>query len=359
MRCLSDVELQAVADGEASESAERHLTACRACRDRVEAIHRTLASVAATVNAAGEMPAAAAARVRSAIVAGERVRGATALRSPLPSASWPRARILSLAAAAVVVLAVVFGVLPRIGDPTTLSAAEVLGRSLEAMSASEGVELLEYELLVDGPTQGAWRIEQLIDHETPTRYRVSAYDATGALEAAFSQDPVRQRRSQLVRVDGRNYIVSVGAVTNPVLAVPQMARALMETAVTIMQATSDQKLTIVAGPTGTEYVIELPAVTASAAAATPLDLHHARAVVAGTDFHIREFEAAGTLLRQSFSVSFKLLRRSARPAADVPPAEFEIQPAAGDVVLEGVSEAEPLRELLTTIIRELAKAQAR
>lgn len=359
MRCLSDVELQAVADGEAGESAERHLTACRACRDRVEAIQRTLATVAATVSATGEMPAAAAARVREAIVAGERVRGATALRSPLPSASWPRTRVLSLAGAAVIVLAVVFGVLPRIGDPTTLSAAEVLGRSLEAMSASQGVELLEYELLVDGPTQGAWRIEQLIDHEQPTRYRVSAYDGTGTLEAAFSQDPERQRRSQLVRVDGRNYIVSVGAVTNPVLAVPQMARALMETAVTIMQATSDQKLTVVAGPTGTEYVIELPAVTASTAAATPLDLHRARAVVAGADFHIREFEAAGTLLRQSFSVSFKLLRRSARPSAEVPATAFEIQPGPGDVVLEGSAETEPMRELLTTIIRELAKARAR
>jgi hypothetical protein len=359
MRCLSDVELQAVADGEASESAARHVTACAACRDRVEAIQRTLATVAAAITAAGEMPAASEARVREAIVAGNRVRGATALRSPSSSTSSPRTRVLSLAAAAVVILVVMFGVLPRFGDPTTLSAAEVLGRSLEAMSASQGIEQLEYELLVEGPTQGAWRIEQLIDHELPTRYRVAVYDASGTLEAALSQDPVRQRRAQLVRVDGRNYIVSVGSVANPVLALPQMARALMETAVTIMQATSDQKLTVVAGPDGNDYMIELPSVTASTAAATPLDLHRARAIVAGADFHIREFEAAGTLLRQPFSVSFKLLRRSARPSAEVAETEFEIEPAPGDVVLEGIADREPMRELLTTIIRELAKAQSR
>jgi hypothetical protein len=359
MRCLSHTELQAVADGEANEAAVSHVKECRVCRDRVEEIHRTLATVASTLKASNDMPAVTAARVREAIASGDRVRGGTALRSAPPSTSWRRTGIASALATAAVIAAVIFGVLPRIGDPTTLSAAEVLGRSLEAMAEPAGTELLEYELVVDGFTHANWRIEQLIDHELPTRFRVSAYDADGALEVAFSQDPQGQRRSQLLRVDGRNYIVAVGSMSSPVLAAPQMARALLETAVTMMQATSDQSLTVVTGPQGPEYVIELPSVTASPTAATPLDLHRARAVVAGADFHIKEFEAAGTLLRQPFSVSFKLLRRTIRPPADVAPAEFEIPSSPDDVVLEGVAEAEPMRELLTTVIRELAKARAR
>jgi hypothetical protein len=359
MRCLTEVELQAVADGEAPDALANHVATCAVCRDRVDDIRKLVASFAAAVHESGDMPAPAQARVGRAIASGEPVRGATALRGPMPAPAWRRAGVLSALAAVAVVAVIVFVGLPRIGDPTTLSAEEVLGRSLDAMSVSNGTELLDYELVVDGPTAGSWRIEQVIDHDVPTRFRISAYDADGVLEAAFSQDPATQRREQLVRVDGRNYIVSVGAVSSPVLSMPQMARALMETAVTMMQVTADQKLTTVDGPDGLDYVIEVPAVTASPGAATPLDLHRARVVVAGSDFHIRELDAAGTLLRQPFSVSFKLLRRAVRPPGDVAAAEFEIPRRMDDVVLEGTAEAEPVRELVTTIVRELASARGR
>src|SRR5687768_6271199 len=110
MVCLSDIELQAVADGEAGETAVSHVAGCRACRDRVEAIQRTLASVAATMKASDDIPAATAARVREAIGSGDRIRGATALRSGGPSTS-SRAGIISALATAAAIAIVVFGVL--------------------------------------------------------------------------------------------------------------------------------------------------------------------------------------------------------------------------------------------------------
>lgn len=358
MRCLTDVELQALADGEAGEMTAVHLAGCGRCRDRVEEIRRRIADITALVDRAGDMPPAVEARVRQAVTSGRGVRGATSLRGPLPAGSWRRAALASALATAAVI-AVVFGALPRFGAPTTLSASEVLGRSLQTlqtMSSTHGIERLEYDLFVEGLTHGTWRVEQLIDYERPTRYRIAAYEADGALHAAMSQDPLRRRRSQLVRVDDRNYIVTVGSIRNPILSLPQMVQALVETAITTMQATSDQKLAVLDGPGGQQYVIEIPPAAPRSAVST-LELYRARTVVDGADFRIREFEAAGTLLRVPFLVSFKLIQRTVRPAADVPASEFDIQPGPGDVVLEGLPADEPAGELLNTILRELAKTR--
>ena len=182
-----------------------------------------------------------------------------------------------MAVAAIIAL-VVFGVLPRIGAPTTLSASEVLGRSLQTLSSTRGVEWVQYELVVEGIAQGAWRIEQLIDHDLPTRYRVAAFREDGVVHSALSQDPRRGQRSQLVRVDGRNYIVKVDALQSPMLSLPQMGQALVETVITMMQATSDQHLAVVGGAAGSQYVIEIPPVapTDAAANARALPRSHCR-----------------------------------------------------------------------------------
>ena len=107
----------------------------------------------------------------------------------------------------------VYGVLPQFGAPTTLSANEVLMRSLQTLSSGQGVEMLEYEVTMDGMTGGPVVIRQVIDRDNPHRYKVASYHSDGTIASAVSQDPTTQRRSQLFRVDGTNYIVRVGRFT--------------------------------------------------------------------------------------------------------------------------------------------------
>jgi hypothetical protein len=356
MQCLSEAELQAVADFEAGDDVSEHVEQCRSCRERVDQMRRDAARLASVINSTDGMPLRASALVRQAIAAPPPRRGATTLRATPPPGRWRRPAVVSALATAVVVLVVVFGVLPRFGAPTTLSAAQVLGRSLQTLSETRGIEWLDYELVAEGIAHGAWRIEQLIDHDQPTRYRISTYLPDGTLHAALSQDPQRAQRSQLVRIDQRNYIVNVDSVRTPVLSLPQMGQALVETAVTMMQAASDQRLNVVDGPNGRRYVVEMPPVATSNGAAT-LELYRARVVVSDGDFRLHEFEASGALLRQPFTVSFKLLRQTVRTADAVPASEFEIQPGPDDIVLNGAPSDEPVTELLTTLARELARSQ--
>ena len=311
-----------------------------------------MAGLVSMMNDIGEVPSQVKTRVRQSIAAGGPARGATRLRGGA-TAGWRRPALVTALGTAAVIALVVFWLLPRTGAPTTLSASEVLGRSLKTLSAGQGVEFLDYQLVVDGLAHGSWHIQHVIDHAEPTRYLVSTYTADGTLHSALSQDPQRQVRSQLLRVDNRNYIVDVEPMGRPVLSLPQVGQALIETAITMMQASADQHLTV----QGNRYVIEIPPVPPRDGAAT-LDLYRARAVVrSDEDFRIDEFEASGALLKQPFSVSFKLLRREVWGAEGVPASAFEIPRGPGDIVLQGVSSDEPVGELLTTLVRGLAIAK--
>ena len=358
MRCLDDVDLQAVADGEAREAVAAHAANCARCGERVDGIRRHLRAIASAVNTGAGLPPPLDARVRESVVSHGAARGSTTLRSPLRAPAWRRPPVMTGVAAVAVVVIVVFGVLPRLDSPTTLSASQVLGRSLETLSSATGVEMLEYELTADGIARGSWRIQLVVDHERPTRYRATTFGPDGQVQAAISQDPVKQRRMQLVRIDNRNYVVDVTPVPNPMLSMPQMAQALAETVITMMQATSDQKLTVVDGPEGRRYVVEIPPIAPPASAAPTLDLHRGRTVVSANDFRIQEFEAAGTLLKQPFSISFRLLQHVVLSGSvQMSPDPFELQTGPGDVVLQGVPSDHPFDELLTTLVRELARSR--
>jgi len=352
MRCLTDVDVQAVVDGEASEEHRAHAAACDRCGGRVEERRRSLATLSSLLND-DAVPAALEARLRHAM---SDVRGSTVLREKIPS-RWRSVGLASALATAAVIALLVYGVLPRFGAPTTLSASEVLGRSLQTISSGQGVEMLEYEVTMDGMTGGPVVIRQVIDRDNPHRYKVASYGPDGAIATAVSQDPTTQRRSQLFRVDGTNYIVRVGAIHTPVLSIPQMAQALVETSIGIMQAKSDQQLTVEDGPNGRRYIVEIPPVTTSTPTAT-LDLFSARAVISGSDFRIQEFEATGALLRQPFSVSVKL-RTHDYVGGTATAATFEIEPGPDDVVLEGQAAEDPITELMTTVLRELGRARGR
>jgi hypothetical protein len=253
-----------------------------------------------------------------------------------------------------VVAIVVYGLLPRLGAPTTLSASEILSRSLQTISSGTGVEMLEYEVAMDGMTAGPVVIRQVIDRDNPNRYKVASYHPDGTIATAISQDPITQRRSQLFHVDGTNYIVRIGAIHRPVLSLPQMAQALVESVIRMMQATSDPTLTTQDTPQGREYIVETPVVAPRNGAATTLDLYHARTVISAVDFRIHEFEGSGTLLKQPFSVSFKLLEQRVVAAAD---ANFSLEPGPDDVVIDGTPGDGPIEELLTAIVREAGRGR--
>jgi hypothetical protein len=347
--------VQAVVDGEASEEHRSHASACELCRARVRERRRQMDTIASLIDADG-MPSSVEARVRVAMTEGDAVRGATVLRPTRPSA-WRSVGLVSALATAAVIALVVYGVLPRLGAPTTLSASEVLGRSLQTMSSGQGVERLEYEVAMDGMTAGPVVIRQVIDRDNPHRYKVASYQPDGTIATAISQDPMKQQRTQLFHVDGTNYIVRVGAIHTPVLSVPQMAQALVETSIGVMQAKSDQQLTIEDGPDGRRYIVEIPPVTPQNATAT-LDLFSARAVISGSDFRIQEFAATGTLLRQPFTVAVKL-RTHQYVGGEATADSFAIIPGPDDVVLDGQAADDPVTELMTTVLRELGRARGR
>ncbi len=367
MACLSDVDVQSLADDEGTAASRAHVATCSRCRARVDERRREMASLAALVASEASITPAFDARVRDAVLfsqhatpartvvaSGDPVRGATMLRATAAPASWRRVGWVSALATAAGIALVVFLVLPRFGAPTSLSASEILGRSLQTLSSSHGIESLEYELSLAGAGDGPHRIEQLIDHDHPHRYRLANYGADGVLRSALSQDPITGRRAEFIRVDGRNYIVSMTSMRNPVLSLPQIAQAQMEVTIAMMQASADQNLSIVESPEGRQYVIQMPAVTSNAAAGM-IDLYQARAVIDARDFRMVEFQASGALLKQPYSLSFKLLRRTVRQASEVPADEFAIHPGPGDVVLEGEATTDPVSDVITTVLRELGR----
>jgi hypothetical protein len=349
MNCLSDAELQAVVDNEADAASRAHAADCPRCGARAEARRRQMAALAALAD--DRLPPGFEARLRDAIAAGGPARGSTALRPSAPRGSRRAIRWASALAAAAVVGLIVFAGLPHVGAPSSLSASEILGRSLQTLTGVRGVERLEYELVFTG-SSGPHRIEQLLDHDHPNRYRIAEFGPDGVMQSALSEDSLAGRRSHLVRVDGRNYVIELAAAQAPPFSLPQLAQAQVETVIGMMQATSDQKLTTIDAPGGRQYVIQIPTVTPAGGAGVA-DLYQARVVIDAADFGIRELEASGTMFKQPYRVSFKLINRALLQTA--PGSAFAIPVGAGDVVLEGEGTGDPIADVLGTVLRELGR----
>jgi hypothetical protein len=360
MRCLTDVEVQAVADGEATDDHRAHAIACGRCGAKLEARRADMARLTGLAGG-GPIPASLEDRVRRAVaVAPVRagVQGSTVLRSPASRSFRPLwvSALGAVAAAAIVIVAV----LPRVDAPATLSASQIIDKSLARMTTGRGVEILEYELVLDstirqtGLSDGPFHVIQMFDRDNPGHYKFAEYDADGVLQGAAAQDPARRRRSELIRVDGRNFIVHVHT-PEPMPSIPEMVQAQAESVLRMMQLAADQNLTVVDGPGGRQYVIEMPPMPA-VSAAVPLTLDHARVVIDAADFRVREFTASGVLLKQAFDLSFKLI--SQIKAAAVAQADWEIPVGADDVVIDGEGSGR-LDDVTGVVLRELAKAQAR
>src|SRR5262249_23401734 len=106
------------------------------------------------------------------------VTGATRLRHQ--ERIWPRRTVWVLAATVAAILVAVW-LFPAIDRETTISAAEVLGRSQQALAAPvSGVQVLTYDLTLGGvltellpaDQAGSFAVEETVDHDHPGRYRL-------------------------------------------------------------------------------------------------------------------------------------------------------------------------------------------
>jgi hypothetical protein len=371
MTCLNEAEIQAVADGEAAGARAAHAETCGRCAPRVDEQRRRVSTLTAVLGPPADVPEAMRRRLEGALAhaassSAGLEKGATRLRpGEAAPVRWRRPSVfIGLAAAAVIVLMVV---LPTLNGPGTVSASEVLAQSLQQLGQeiTSGVELREYELVLDGvprevmPDQqsGTYRIEQVIDHDVPGRYRMSTFAPSGTLLSAVSEDIAAHRRTSVFRLDPHVYRFELDVPNAPRISMPDIERLHNEATVAVMQASAEKHLKVVEGAGGRAYLIEIPRVAAPGEA--PLwDLQEARILIDATDYRIRELAVRGTFMRKPYALSYKLIRRQVRPSAEVPREEFDVPETPGAVVLSGPGTENPMRDALVLSLRELAEARA-
>jgi hypothetical protein len=377
--CLNDIQIQAVVDGEAVAAERAHVATCGACAARVARRQQQIAEVEQTLNAPVAMPAALAQRVEELFLPdGEaadraRGRGATRLRDRrgIGLQSEGRRRwIYSGFAVAVATLVAILFIVPALRKrDTTVSAAEILAKSATQLAAAPAanVDFLVYELALDGAPRdlmpdhgngnGTYRVQEVIDHSTAGRYRMTSYDASGVELSSVAQDPATGRRVMMVRVDGQPYRFESTLPAAPTLSVPDIERLHMQASVALMQASGNQSLQIVDSPDGREYRIDVPRVSTVAPAAV-WDLMEAHLIVDASDFHVVELAVKGALLKQPYSFSYKLLTHDVESPDGLAPDTFDIPVEPGTVVIRaGEGSPVPAADAFLAALRELSKAR--
>ena len=365
MRCLNDSEIQAIVDNESPADAAAHAASCTRCEARIQEFRRRVDAAQHAIANGASLPDATAARVQSAILSGRAAQGATRLRDRAPRT--PRWQLAGWSAAAVVAAAVavfVF-VIPAIRGPETVSAAEILAKSVSRLSAvTDGVEVRIYELVLDGMprelmpdwTDGTYQIHRAIDHSTKGRFAFASYTSDGRLRSSIAQDPIARRRTSLMRVDDQYYRFEFTMPSSDVPSLPEIERLHMEASIGMMQASGQQMLQVITSSEGTRYHIEVPQVNVANPNAV-WDLTHARVLVDGSDFKIREFSANGTFLKQPYSISYKL--QSQLIGATIVPDMFQVPSQPGEIVISGQGSANAAADALFGALRELARQRGR
>jgi hypothetical protein len=356
-KCLDEARIRAAADGEATEIERRHVEGCAECSARVAAADRAFHEFGAMASRL-QPPSNLATRVERTLTADHPRAGATTLREA-PSARWGSRLWATAGLVAAGVLAVVF-FLPPLDAPGTLSAAQILDRSLRTMTAAEGTELREFDLELQLPRiaaqyAGTYRIERLVDHTTG-RYRFVRYAPDGAVLDAISEEPAAGLRMAVVRLDGQTFAFRFAVDPGQSLALPELERNHVEATIRILQASAGQTVSEVETPGGRQYIVELPQV-AEAGASGFWELSRARVVVDAADFQMRELTAAGSYMSEPFSVSFQLRRRTVRPSAEVPPDQFQIPLDADAIVIDAPGTGDVGHDVLAAALRELARSR--
>jgi hypothetical protein len=269
------------------------------------------------------------------------------------------------AVAAATLIAVVF-LAPLIKEPTTVSASEILARSASRLAerVSSGVEVLEYELTLDGVTRemmpnrenGSYHVKQVIDHDTAGHYLVASYGPDGQLLSSIVQDPAANLRIVSARVNGIPYRFEFTLPENMALSPTELERLHMEASVAMMQASGNQQLQIIESGSGRQYRIDVPHVSAETSGAV-WDLAEAQVVIDAGDYHIIEFAVKGTFLKQPYSLSYRLINRTIATGTSVAPGVFDVPQDARAITMRGEGTAIPARDVLIVALGELARVK--
>jgi hypothetical protein len=365
MNCCNDAQIQSIVDGEdreVTDAVRAHVASCTRCQTRVHERETVMQTIRQAMTLPAELPPHVSQRVERALADGS-TSGATRLRDSRNKRSSSRRRAFWSAAAVVAatLLAVVF-VAPIVKGPATVSAAEILARSATqlAASATSGIEVLEYDLALDGVPRemmpdhadGVYRMKQIIDHDSNGRYLVATHGPDGQLLSSIAQDPVSRRRVVALLIDNQPYRFEFSVPDGVALSLPEMERMHMQASVAMMQASGNTSLQVIDAPAGRRYRIHVPHVSAEASTAM-WDLAEAEVVVDASDYHIIEFAVKGTFLKQPYSVSYRLIARTlnARVTSDA----FEVARDARAIEIDGEGSAIPARDVLVASLREYAR----
>ena len=364
--CLTDIQIQAVVDGETGAAERAHVATCGACAARVARRQQQIGEIEQTLNPMTAMPASVAERVQAALAAGG--AGATRLRAPVDHGR--RGWIYSgFALAAATLIAVLFIVPAVRRHDATVSAAEILAKSASQLAAvpAGNVDFLVYELALDGMPRemmpdhdsgtGTYRVQEVIDHSVAGRYRLTSYDASGVELSAVAQDPVAGRRVMAVRVDGQPYRFESTLPAGQTVSIPEIERLHMQASVALMQASGNQRMQIVDSPDGREYRIDVPRLSTATPAAV-WDLMEAHLIVDASDFHVVELAVKGAFLKQPYTFSYKLLTHNVQSPDGVAPDTFDVPVEPGTIVIHaGEGSPVPAADAFLSALRELAKAR--
>ncbi len=262
--------------------------------------------------------------------------GGTTLRPA--SGGWPR-RAAWTAAAAAAMLAAIW-IAPAIDRETSVSAAEILGRSQQALAPPQsGVEVLTYDLVLGGVLKdllpigqaGSFTVEETADYDHPGRYRLVKLAAGGRIVAGIADDPLTGTRVRYVRGEDGGVMVRLADPKISSLPIVEIKRAVLRAMLGMMQAMDDKSLHEVSRGGAPAYAVE---VTGAADTAGLVTLQRASAVVDREQARLLDFDAEGTVGGRAFAVTFNLRSRDVLPAGTLPDDAFTIAPAAGDVVVE-------------------------
>jgi hypothetical protein len=375
---LNETHIQALADGEGGEEARRHARECADCAARVQARSVLMASIAKSIVPPVATPPSLAQSVeeifRPKAEATGNQRGATRLRESAGFRLFPTSRSFRLQAegkwiygglgvAAATLIAILF-VTPAIrkGD-ATVSAAEILAKSASQLSAAVtgGVELLEYQLVLDGVPKemmpdgadGAYRVQQAIDHNVPGHFRFASFGPDGQMLTSIAEDPQAGRRVMAVRVEGQPYRFEVSIpAKGSGMSLPEMERLHMEASIAMMQASGNQMVETIDGPQGKLYRIAMPPI-AGPGTSPVWDLTEARVVIDARDYRITELAVRGSFLKQAYSLTYKLIAHSV--VGSVSPETWVVPAQAGQIVISGEGTQVPTHDVVVLSLRELTK----
>jgi hypothetical protein len=387
MTCLNDIQIQALADGESTSEAARHAAECATCGARLRERERTMTAIRHAIDVPVAVPAHLARKIDDAFrLQAEDARpatGATRLRSDAGALTtrsggfrlpWPergrgqadsRQRWIysGVAVAAATLIAVLF-ITPMVKGPdATVSASEILAKSASQLSAAvgSGVEMLEYELVLDGvpkemlPDQvdGVYKVRQAIDLGVPGRFRFASYTPDGRMLTSIAEDPLSKRRVAAFTVEGQPYRFDMSLpAQSPHLSLPEMQQLHMQASIAMMQASGNQLLETIDGPKGKLYRIEVPHVAGPGT--NPVwDLTDARVLIDARDYRVTEFAVRGSFLKQSYSMSYKLISRAV--VATVAPDVFTVPSQPGEIVVAGEGTSVAAHDVAVLALRELTK----